>query len=410
MGVRKTAVLTAVKVRNLKKPGRYGDGGGLYLLVKPNGRSWVFRWRDRITGKLRDKGLGPAWDVDLAEARERGAECRRQLRDGIDPIEHKRQLITDAKLERARRLTFGECCDKYIEAHRAGWRNAKHADQWTNTLETYAATLKPLPVAEIDTALVVKTLEPIWSIKTETATRLRQRIECVLDWATVREFRKGDNPARWRGHLEQLLPKPTKLKTVKPRAALPYAEVGEFMVKLRKRQGIAARAVELQILTACRPGEVAGAKWGEVDLDAATWSIPAERMKAGREHRVPLSSDAVALLKALPRSSDYVFPGVRGKPITTDGMLKSLRVVRKGIDSHGFRSTFRDWAADCTAYRNDIAEAALAHVLKDKSEAAYKRTDLFAKRARLMNDWAKYCAAPMPSEMVTPIRKPRKAS
>lgn len=397
--------LTVISVKNLRKPGRYGDGGGLYLLVRKHGKSWVFRWRDRITGKLRDKGLGPAWDVGLEEARQRAAACRRQLRDGVDPIESKRQSILTARLERARRLTFGECCEKYIDAHRAGWRNAKHAEQWASTLRTYAGTLQPLPVAQIDTALVIKALESIWVTKTETASRVRQRIESVLDWATAREFRRGDNPARWRGHLQNLLPKPTKLKHVTPRAALPYAELGAFMATLRQQRGLGAHALELQILTATRPGEVAGARWDEFDLDAAAWTIPGERMKAGRAHRIALSTVAVKLLRALPRESDYVFPGLRDQPITTATILKALRTLRPGFDAHGFRSTFRDWAADCTAYRGDIAEAALAHVLRDKTEAAYKRTDLFAQRARMMEDWAKFCAAASPQGNVTPIRR-----
>lgn len=400
--------LTVISVKNKRKPGRYGDGGGLYLLVKQESKSWVFRWRDAVSGKLRDKGLGPAWDVGLEEARQRAATCRRQLRDGVDPIEHKRQAILTARLERARRLTFGECCDKYIAAHRMGWRNVKHAEQWGSTLRTYAAELQSLPVAEIDTALVIKALERIWVTKTETASRVRQRIESVLDWATAREFRSGDNPARWRGHLQNLLPKPTKLKRTNPRAALPYAELGTFMSELHQQAGLGARALELQILTACRPGEIAGARWIEFDLDAAAWTIPGERMKAGRPHRVALSSAAVKKLRALPCESDYVFPGVRGQPLTTAAILKALRAIRPGFDAHGFRSTFRDWAADCTAYRGDIAEAALAHVLRNKTEAAYKRTDLFAQRARLMEDWAKFCATPAPKGNVTPIRRSRK--
>lgn len=388
--------LTVIAVKNKHKPGRFGDGGGLYLLVKPNGKSWVFRWRDRITGKLRDKGLGPAaggWAVGLEEARQRAEECRHQLRDGRDPIAVKRQALADAKLERARQLTFAECSTKYIDSHRAGWRNAKHAAQWQSTLDTYACALQPLPVASIDTALVIKALEAIWETKTETATRVRQRIEAVLDWATAREFRTGENPARWRGHLDKLLPKPAKLKHVTPRAALPYAEIGEFMVQLRQREGLGARALELQILTAARPGEVAGAEWPEFDLDAATWQIPGARMKSGRDHRVPLSTSALFLLRKLkPRTTGFVFPGAqKGRPLTTAAALKALRAVRKGFDAHGFRSSFRDWCADCTAYRGDIAEAALAHVLKDKTEAAYKRTDLFAQRARLMAEWGQFC-------------------
>jgi len=402
--------LTAVVVKNRKATGRYSDGGGLYLFVRPDqSKTWVFRWRDRTTGKLRDKGLGPVWDVSLEEARQSAAACRRQVREGVDPIDSARQARTAAKLERARRLTFGQCCEKYMDAHRESWRNAKHAAQWQSTLDTYCADLKPLPVAEIDTALVIKALELIWTTKTETATRVRQRIEAVLDWATAREFRSGDNPARWRGHLDKLLAKPTKLKNVEHRAALPYADAGAFVVALRKQNGLGALALELQVLTACRPGEVAAARWEEFDLDAATWTIPGERMKAGKEHRVPLSAPAVAMLRRLPRVSDYVFPGTKkNQPITTAAMLKALRTIRPGFDAHGFRSTFRDWAADMTAYPRDVAEAALAHAVQGV-EAVYRRTDLFNKRARLMADWARYCAKPAPTGNVTGIRERAKA-
>lgn len=400
--------LTAIAVKAKKASGRYADGGGLYLYVRPDGsKTWVFRWRDRITGKLRDKGLGPAWDVSLEEARKQATTCRQQVRDGIDPIDAARQERTAAKLERARRLTFGQCCERYIEAHRDGWRNAKHAEQWVATLDTYAADLKPLPVAEVDTAIIVKALEPIWTTKTETATRVRQRIEAVLNWATAREFRQGENPARWRGHLDKLLPKPDKLKKVEHRAALPYADMGDFMAALRKQKGMGALALELQILTACRPGEVAGARWDEFDLDAATWELPGERTKTGKPHRVPLSAPALALLRKLPRTGAFVFPSTKkGQSMTTAATLKALRTIRPGFDAHGFRSSFRDWAADMTSYPRDVAEAALAHAVGGV-EAAYRRSDLLGKRARLMADWAAYCAkpAPAPSDKVTPIRK-----
>lgn len=396
--------LTAVSMRALAtKPGRHADGGGLYLLTKHDGRrTWIFRWRDRLTGKLRDKGLGIAGDQDvtLAEARERAAACRRVLRDGGDPIADPRRERDAARLERARRMTFGQCKDAYIAAHAAEWRSAKHADQWRATLTNYAKALLPLPVAEIDTAMVVAVLEPIWTTKTETATRTRQRIEAVLDWATARKLRTGENPARWRGHLDHLLASPNKLKAVTHRPALAYDEMAAFMVELRARQGFGARALELQILTATRPGEAAAATWGEFDLKAGVWTIPGARMKAGREHRVPLSPAAVALLKALPRHpystpESFVFPGLReGQPMTTAAALKVLKELRPGVVAHGFRSTFRDWAADRTAYPREIAEAALAHTLKDKTEAAYKRTDLFEKRAKLMREWSTFCTTP----------------
>lgn len=409
--------LTPVALKALKKkPGRHADGGGLYILVKPDGRAcWVFRWRDRITGKLRDKGLGTELDVGLAEARERASECRRILRDGGDPIADPKRHIIAARLERARRKTFGECVEAYIAAHAAEWRNDKHKAQWEATLGTYAAALWPLPVSEIDTAMVVNCLEPIWSTKTETATRTRQRIEAVLDWATARKLRTGDNPARWRGHLDHLLASPNKLKAVKHRPALAYDDMAAFMVELRQKDGFGARALELQILTASRPGEVAAATWGEFDLKAAIWTVPAERMKAAREHRVPLSAPAVALLKVLPRhpdstAADYVFPGIRkGQPMTTAAALKILKELRPGVVAHGFRSTFRDWSADRTAYPREIAEAALAHQLKDKTEAAYRRTDLFDKRANLMRDWSKFCATPRANgDNVKPLRRAKR--
>lgn len=388
--------LTAITIRNTKRAGMHCDGRGLYLKVTPAGtKSWIFRWRDKVTGKLRDKGLGPVVDVSLEEAREAAGVCRRQVREGGDPIGIVRDQIQAARLERAKRLTFGECAERYIKAHRSGWRNAKHAEQWESTLATHAALLTDLPVAEVDTALVIKALEPIWETKTETATRVRQRIESVLDWATVRTYRAGDNPARWRGHLDKLLPKPEKLKRVKHRAALPYADIGAYMVSLREKASDGARALELQILTACRPGEVAGAQWDEVDLSAAVWTIPGDRMKAGKEHRVPLSPRAVELLAAIPRKSGFLFPGTkRNTGITTAAMLKSGRSIRDDIDltSHGFRSTFRDWAAEATNYPRDVVEMALAHAIKDKTEAAYRRGDLFEKRRELMDEWAGRCA------------------
>lgn len=411
--------LTPLGLRSKTKPGRYAAGGGLYLLVRPDGsRYWFFRWRDRITGKLRDKGLGPVREVELTAARESAKRCREQVRNGIDPIDSVHAARDAERLDRARRVTFGDCCTRYITAHKAGWRNAKHAAQWRSTLDTYAADLLPLPVDAIDTAHVLKVLEPIWATKTETATRVRQRIEAVLSWAAARKYRSGENPATWRGHLDKLLPKPAKLKDVQPRVALPYAEAADFMAALRSHDGFSARALELQILCASRPSEASGARWDEFDLDAATWTIPAERMKAHREHRVPLSPAAVKLLRKLPQVSEYVFPSgllrktATGKkeeqPITTAAMLKTLRSIRAGFDAHGFRSTFRDWCADSTAFPREIAEAALAHVLKDKTEAAYLRTDRFNKRRRLMDAWAKHCAAPVVARNVTPIRR-RKA-
>lgn len=389
--------LSALKVRQLSEAGRYGDGDGLYLYISKLGtKSWVFRYRDRATGKHRDKGLGPLRDVSLEQARQAARDARMVLRAGMDPIDRRRQERSETARERASAVTFGYCADRYIAAHAASWRNEKHGKQWRTTLDTYAAPLLPMAVASIETPDVLRALEPIWSSKTETATRVRQRIEAVLDWAAARKYRGTENPARWRGHLDKLLPQPTKLKKVTPRAALPYAELAEFMSELRARDGLSARALELQILTATRPSEVAGARWEEFDLAAGTWTIPGERMKAGKPHRVPLSPAALTLLRALPRlhgeAQAYLFPGFGKNPtMTTAAPLKLLKELRPGVVAHGFRSTFRDWAADMTAYPREIAEEALAHALSDKTEAAYRRTDLFTKRAGLMADWARYC-------------------
>lgn len=379
--------LTALQVSRLAEPGRYNDGAGLYLLVKENSKSWVYRWRDRVSGKLRDKGLGPAWDVTLAEAREKAQECRAIVRAGGDPIAEARQQLA---ARRAKHVTFADCASRYIRIHRPGWRNAKHASQWENTLRTYAGAIADLPVAQVDTAAVLRCVEPHWTTKTETMTRVRQRIEAILDWATVRELRSGDNPARWQGHLDHLLPKKAKVQPVQHRPALAYADGPAFMNELRERMALSARCVELQVLTASRPGEVAEARWEEFDLDARTWTIPRERMKAEREHRIPLAGPAISLLRGLPKEGEHVFPGPKGKPLTTAAGLKMVKSLRPGITAHGFRSTFRDWAGETTAHPREVIEHALAHRLKDKAEAAYQRGDLYQRRIHLMADWAAY--------------------
>ena len=290
--------LTPLGVTKTSKPGYYGDGNGLWLQVSQSGsKSWVFRFT--LSKKQREMGLGAVSTVTLPEARARAKECRLLLLDGKDPLDTRKASKLAEALERAKMMTFDQCAAAYIAAHRGGWKNAKHASQWENTLETYASpTIGKLPVAQIDTALVVKVLQPIWTTKTETASRLRGRIESILDWATVSKYRQGDNPARWRGHLDNLLAYPGRSKRTVHHPALPWQEMGAFMVKLRAEQGIAAKAVELAILTACRSGEVRLSTWAEFDLDAALWVIPAERMKAAREHRVPLSAAALALLKS----------------------------------------------------------------------------------------------------------------
>lgn len=393
--VRKIEKLSAIGVTKASKPGYYGDGAGLWLQVSPSGsKSWIFRYTR--ASKQREMGLGPLHTVTLSEARTRAKECRLKLLDEIDPLDARKSLKQAQALERGRAMTFDQCAAAYIAAHRGGWKNAKHASQWENTLATYATpTIGALPVADVDTALVVKVLSPIWQNKTETATRLRGRIESILDWATVSKYRQGENPARWRGHLQNLLANPNKVAKVEHHPALPWQEVGSFMGDLRTRDGIAARAVEFAILTACRSGEVRGAKWSEIDLDAALWTIPAERMKAGREHRVPLSSAALGLLGSMEKLGDTVFPGRKEESSLSDMSLTAVlrRMDRQDITVHGFRSTFRDWCAESVenSFPREVCEHALAHSLPDKVEAAYRRGDLFDKRVKLMEVWAVFC-------------------
>jgi len=376
------------------------DGGNLLLQVtgKVDGefsRSWVFRYeRD---GRRHDLGLGPLDTLSLAEARVRARDLRIQLLDGVDPkgVREQRRAERLAQLrERARQMTFRECALRCIEGHEGGWRNAEHRRQWITSLEQYVYPhIGDLPVDEIATPHIVKVLEPIWRTTPETASRVRGRIERVLGWATVREFRSGDNPARWRGHLQELFPSKGKIQQIKHHPAMPFTDVPTLMVELRAHNSLTALALEFTILTAARSGEVLGAKWSEIDLVAKTWTIPGSRMKANKTHRVPLSTRALEILASLPREGERVFG------LTHTSMLELLR--RMGYDSvtvHGFRSSFRDWAAERTNYPNHVAEAALAHAVADKVEKAYRRTDLFEKRRRLMADWAIWCSRPVPVE------------
>lgn len=399
--------LSATAVAKAKEPGYYGDGGGLWLQVSASAtKSWVFRFA--LAGRAREMGLGPLHTVTLADAREKATECRRLLLDGLDPIEARKARRLTATAAAAKALTFDEAATKYIEANRAGWRNAKHAAQWQSTLDTYAAPVfGKLPVAAIDTALVRKALDPIWTTKTETATRVRSRIEAVIAWADKVEDRERLNPARWKGHLDKLLANPRKVAKAEHHAALPHARIGAFMAALRAEKGTAARAVELIVLTACRTSEAFEAQLAEFDLAGKVWTIPGERMKSGRPHRVPLSRQAVKLLAglAVEQGSAFVFPGAKeGKPLSNMAGLKLLQRMGLGdYTVHGFRSTFRDWAAEQTNFPRELAEAALAHVLKDKTEAAYQRSDLLEKRARLMQAWADYCDRIATPAAVTPI-------
>jgi integrase len=402
------AALTARQVETMRTPGLFGDGGGLYLRVAPTGgKFWVYRYM--LNGRRRDMGLGSVELFSLAEARKRAMDARRLCADGVDPIEARDTMRSAKAAATAKTLSFQGCSERYIEAHRAGWSNPKHLQQWQNTLADYVyPVFGALPVDTVDVGLVMQVLEPMWAEKAETASRLRGRIESILDWATARGYRQGENPARWRGHLENLLPKRSRVKRIKHHAALPYAELGSFMADLRQHDGVAARALEFTILTAARSGEVIGARWEEINIAARLWIIPATRMKAGKEHRVPLSDAALAVLVAMAaiRSSEYVFPGrVPGQPIGETGLRFQLgRMKRNDLTTHGFRSTFSDWCAEQTNFPSEVREMALAHAVGDKVEAAYRRGDLFEKRRQLAEAWARYCSAPISQAVVVPLR------
>lgn len=415
---RKQQRLSALQVSKLTKPGLYGDGGGLTLQITTTGaKSWLLRYM--VAGKPFGMGLGPTHTVSLAEARQKALDARKLLIDGINPLAAKKQNQIAAALADAKMMSFDQCAEAYILAHKAGWKNAKHGDQWTNTLNTYASPVfGHLPVAEIDTGLVVKCLAPIWESKTETASRVRGRIESVLGWATTSGYRTGENPARWKGHLENLLATISKTSRTKNHPSLPWQRIGAFMSAVRAREGVSARAVEFAILTACRSGEVRGAKWAEFNTAGKLWTIPGERMKAKREHQVPLSDAALALLESMPKDSDddVVFAGTKGQPLSDMSLTAVIRrmngdekpvwadVNGEGITVHGFRSTFRMWAAETTNYPREVAEHALAHQLPDAVERAYQRGSQFAKRAALMAEWAVYCATVPTDAVVKPIR------
>ena len=409
--------LKALAVEKLaRKPGMYCDGGGLWLRVSsPTARSWVFRYM--LNRSAHEMGIGKYPEISLAEARQRAAEARRLKAHGTDPLAQRDAVRASLLAEAAKSVTFKDSAARYIDAHRTGWRNAKHAAQWEATLATYAEPiLGKLAVQAVDTGLVLKVLEPIWQDKTETASRLRGRIEAILDWATVRGYRQGDNPARWRGHLDKLLPARAKVQKVQHHAALPFEQLPTFMATLRAEKSTAARALEFAILTAARTGEVIGARWAEIDLEERIWIVPGDRMKAGREHRVPLSPRAVEILAALkaevaviqPAGDDgYVFrAGLNAKPMSNMAMLMLLRrMTRSDLTAHGFRSTFRDWCAERTSFPNEVAEMALAHSVGDKVEAAYRRGDLLEKRRALMEQWATACSSEVRAGKVVPLLK-----
>ena len=409
--------LTPFAVKNAK-PGRHADGGGLHLLVKESGaRSWVYRFM--LRGKARDIGLGAASGPEailLAKARDKADALRLKVKAGIDPLAERdreaAEALAAAQAAQIAGITFKAVADAYIAANEDGWHNEKHRQQWRNTLATYVyPVIGELPVAEVGTAQVLQILEPIWKEKPETASRVRGRIETILDAAKARGYREGENPARWRGHVAQILPARRRLSRGHHKA-LPYDELPAFVASLRDRKATAALALEFAILTAARTGEVIGAKWEEVDLGKAVWTIPAARMKAGKEHRVPLSPRAVEILETVkPLGGDWLFsgnakiPGEKKPQLSSMAMSMLLRRMKVDATVHGFRSGFRDWSAECTGYAHEVCEMALAHVIGNKAEAAYRRGDLFEKRRRLMADWAAYCSGEgAATAVVTPIR------
>ena len=386
--------LSALQVSRLTESGHHAVGGvtGLYLYITPTGaRSWVLR--TLIAGKRRHMGLGAFSSVTLAMAREKARAARSEVEAGVDPIAARIEVASKLKAANLNVVTFESAAKAYIDAHGDTWKNPKHRAQWSSTLETYAfPVIGSLQTAHVTQTHVLAVLEPIWKTKNETAARLRGRIEAVLDWATVRGYREGENPARWKGRLDKLLPAPGKIQKTVHRKALSIDVVTQFMGDLRHKEGIAARALEFAVLTAARSGEVRGATWNEIDLDAAVWVVPGERMKAGREHRVPLCTQAVELLRKLPRfvGSEHVFPSPRGKVLSDMTLLAVMRRMEVDAVPHGFRSTFRDWVGERTDYPRELAEQALAHTLENKVEAAYRRGDALDKRRAMMQQWGDF--------------------
>jgi integrase len=388
-------------------PSLISDGGGLWLQVSPSGsKSWLFRYTK--DGSAHALGLGPFPDVSLVEARAKATEHRKMLIAGLDPLQVKRDRRVAQALDAAKTMTFSAAAAAYIESHEKSWHNAKHRKQWHASLAAYAnPVIGNLPAQAIDTPLVMRVLEPIWATKPETASRVRGRIESVLDWATVQGYRTGENPARWRGHLDHLLPKKTALRRGAVHyPALPYAQIPQFVGELRAQDGVAARALEFAILTAARTGEIRGCLWQDIDIAAKVWVVPAARMKAAREHRVPLSGRAIEILQEMRLlGGDVVFSGKRrGRPLGGNALLELLdRMGHGDVTPHGFRSSFRDWASESTAFPTEVAEMALAHTVGDQVERAYRRGDLFEKRRRLMDEWARFCAAPASSGEVVAL-------
>jgi integrase len=404
-----TERLSALKIANLTRPGYFADGGNLYFRIASSGaRGWIFRFT--VAGRTRDMGLGPYPSISLAAARKAASKYLELVKQGVDPIDRRREERANQQVALARIKTFDDCAREYMVDHERAWRSAKHREQWRTSLASYVSPVfGKLPVSAIDETLVLRALKPIWHEKTETASRVRGRVESILNWGRVNGYRSGENPARWKGNLEHSLPARAKVHHVKHHAAMPYTEAGEFLARLRKRPEVAAKALEFIILTAVRTGEALGATWDEIDFAGKTWKVPAERMKAGRDHRVPLSTDALAILETLHavRTSDLIFPGSKGdNRLSVMAVPKVLqRMGHANVTVHGFRSTFRDWAGERTNSPREVAEMALAHAIEDKTEAAYRRGDLFDKRRKLMEAWADYCDRTSVANDVVPLRR-----
>ena len=393
---KKAKELSAIIVKRLTKPGLHAVGGvaGLLLQVtNTDARSWILR--TMVGSKRRDIGMGGYPDVTLSQARDKARDLKEKIKAGIDPVEERRAARERLKLAQANSITFDKAAEKVLAIREIEYKNAKHIAQWRSTLQTYASPIiGKLPVSDIEKGHIMQILEPIWKEKTETASRLRGRIENVLSWATASDHRTGENPARWKGNLDQLLSKPNKTKKIKHHKALPWQDIGAFMRDLKQREGIAAKSLEFLVLTAARSGEVRGANWDEIDFNSRLWIIPANRMKAGKEHQVPLSDEAIKLLKALPKmkGDDHLFPAPRGGALSDMSISAVTKRMKVDAVPHGFRSTFRDWCEENTNFPHNVAEMALAHTIGDKVEAAYRRGDLLAKRTKLMRAWAKYCS------------------
>jgi len=392
----RTKLLTALKIKQNLKRGMYADGLCLYLKVGAgNSKSWIFRYR--LNGNVHDMGLGPVHSVSLVQAREEADRCRAMRSKGLDPLEERTKDQQTKAIDAAQTMTFEKCAETFIATRKIGWDNSKHTDQWTSTLRTYAyPVFKSRPVAAIDDGLVLKVLEPIWKSKNVTARRIRGRIEQILDWARVMKYRTGDNPARWKGHLDILLSAPSRVSPVVHHAALPVDDMPAFIKVLQREETTVALAFEFCILNATRTSETLSMRWEEYDEKSQLWTVPAARMKARRDHRIPLAKRSQAILAEMQkiRTSDFVFPGrARNRPLSSMAFLMFLRrIERNDITTHGFRSTFRDWAAEQTDFPNEVVEMALAHTISNKVEAAYRRGDLFEKRRLLAEAWAAYCA------------------